>query len=272
MSSEVAPGAYRARRSAKQSDRTRKGTPIRGLLPLVVILGVWQLVGAADSPYFPPPGEWVKALEPLLDNGTLMPALGWTAATFVVGLAMATLLGFVFGVLMGSNRIADRTLGPTVEFLRILPAAALVPVAVLILGYTLRMKLGVVVVTAAWPILLTCRSGRRSMSPVLLDVPRTLGLSRWDAIRKVVVPALVGSMLLGVRVAAPIVLIITLLVEILTRINGLGSLLATAQASYLSARVYGLLMIAGILGFLVNYLVALLEVAVSKRMGPGSVR
>lgn len=109
-------------------------------------------------------------MQPLIDNGALMPALGWSTLTFLLGLTLATLLGSTVGILVGANRTADRALGPGLEFLRILPAASLVPVAALILGYTLTMKLVLVTLPATWPILLTCRAARRSLSPVLLDV------------------------------------------------------------------------------------------------------
>jgi ABC-type nitrate/sulfonate/bicarbonate transport system permease component len=254
--SKVAPG-----------EEDWSGTPVRGILPLVLALIIWQLVGNKDSPYFPPPSEWYEALKPLVTQDVLLPAIRATTITFVVGLALATLIGAVVGAIVGSNRLVDRALGPTLEFLRILPAASLVPIAALILGYTTQMKLVVVVLPALWPILLACRSARRSLNPVLLDVPRTLGLSRMEGLLKVTVPSMLRPVLLGVRVAAPLALIITVLVEIVTRVNGLGALLGAAQSNYASAQVYGLLSIAGVLGFVVNWVVTRLDHAVSRRMG-----
>jgi ABC-type nitrate/sulfonate/bicarbonate transport system permease component len=71
-------------------------------------------------------------------------------------------------------------------------------------------------------------------------------------------------------VAAPLALIITLLVEIVTRVNGLGAALGTAQANFLSAQVYGLLTIAGLLGYAVNWTVTRAEATVSHRMHGGT--
>ena len=243
-----------------------KGTPVRGLLPLVALLVLWQLTGDPASPYFPPPSTWVDGVAPLVDADKLLGALGQTSLTFLIGLATATALGALIGTLVGASRPVDRALSPSLEFLRALPAASLVPVAALVLGYTAQMKLVVVVLPAMWPILLTCRSARRSLSPVLLDTPRTLGLSRWDRATKILTPALLPAVLLGVRVAAPLALIITLLVEIVTRVNGLGALLGAAQQNFLSAQVYGLLTIAGVLGFMVNWVVTRADNAIGRRM------
>lgn len=267
LKSSTATSEQAGSTAQKPTEDQWSGTPVRGILPLVLALVLWQLVGNKDSPYFPPPSEWYHGLQPLVEKNLLLPALRATAITFVVGLALATLIGAVVGSLVGSSRLADRALGPTLEFLRILPAASLVPIAALILGYTEQMKLVVVVLPALWPILLACRSARRSINPVLLDVPRTLGLSRLEGLLKVTVPSMLRPVLLGVRVAAPLALIITILVEIVTRVNGLGALLGTAQSNFASAQVYGLLLIAGVLGFLVNWVVTRLDFAVSRRMG-----
>src|SRR3954452_18687372 len=255
-----------SRRRRRASGRPRSA-PLRGLLPLVLLLVVWQVVGDPASPYFPPPSKWFTETRPLLEDGVLWQALGETALTVFLGLLLATVLGAILGALVGSSRVLDRALGPSLEFLRVLPAASLVPLAALMLGYTQEMKLAVVVLPATWPVLLTVRSARRAMSPVLLEVPRTLGLSRGERIRKVLVPALTPSVLLGVRVSGPLALIITLLVEIVTRIDGLGALMGQAQASFKSAQVFGLLVIAGALGFIVNWLVTRADSAVAHRMG-----
>ena len=268
----VAGTETRALRLRTASRRKGRGgrpatAPLRGFLPLVLLLGAWQLFGDPTSPYFPPPSKWVTEIQPLVAKGVLWEALGATALTVVVALLIATTVGAVLGTVVGSSRVLDRALGPSLEFLRVLPAASLVPLAALLLGYTLQMKLAVVILPATWPVLLTVRAARRAMSPVLLDVPRTLGLSRWERIRKVLVPALTPSILLGVRVSGPLALIITLLVEIVTRIDGLGSLLGQAQASFRSGQVFGLLVIAGALGFLVNWLVTRADSSVTHRMG-----
>jgi ABC-type nitrate/sulfonate/bicarbonate transport system permease component len=232
-----------------------------------VLLLLWQFLGKPTSPHFPPPSTWFDGLAPLVTTGALWPAIVETAVTFLLGLLIATVLGALLGALVGASRRVDRALSPSLEFLRALPAAALVPVAALVLGYTTHMKLVVVVLPTTWPILLICRSARRALSPVLLDTPRTLGLSTWDRVTKVLTPALLPAVLSGVRVTAPLALIVTLLAEILTRIGGLGAALGTAQANFLSAQVYGLLVVAGVLGFVITWFVARAEEMTERAFG-----
>lgn len=233
--------------------------PLRGLLPLGVLLGLWQLLGSESSPYFPPPSTWARGLHRLWDNRTLIPAARQTLTTFALALVVATVVGSFLGIVVGAFRKVDRALGPTLEFLRAMPPAALVPIAVLLIGYDERMKVAVVTLAAIWPILLNARAGVRALDPILVDTARSLHLSWLATVRKCIAPALMPAVLLGVRVAAPVALVITLLVEIVTRVGGLGAMIAVSQRNYLSAQVYGLILFAGLFSFVVNGLVAVLE-------------
>ncbi|MGH9278821.1 MAG: ABC transporter permease [Acidimicrobiales bacterium] len=233
--------------------------PLRGLLPLAVLLVVWQLRASDSSPYFPPPSRWIEGLGDLWSNGTLWPATVQTLTTFLVALILATVIGTLLGLIVGGSRRADRALGPTLEFARAMPPAAIVPIAALLIGYNPTMKVAVVTFAAVWSILLNARAGVLSLDPVLLDTSRCLRLSRFDRARKCTLPALLPSIFLGVRVAAPVALVITLLVEILTRVDGIGALMATAQRSYLAGQVYGLILVAGVFSLLVTGLVSTLQ-------------
>lgn len=249
-----------AKRRARRSGKQRRGVPpLRGLIPLVLLIAAWQLFGSDTSPYYPRPSTWWTGLTQLWTNGSLLPAIGSTLETFAISLVIATILGALLGALIGAWRLAHRALNPTLEFLRAMPSATVVPIFVLLIGYDQKMKVTVVVFTAIWPIMLNTMSAVRNINPLLLDTAASLHLSGFDRARKVLFPSLLPAILLGVRVAAPVTLIITLLVEILTAVNGVGALIATAQRNFQSASVFGLVVVAGLFGLLVNAIVALIE-------------
>ena len=232
--------------------------PARGLLPLALLLVGWQL-GSPSSPYLPPPSAWAQALGDLWSGGALLPAAAATLLTFALALGAAIVLGIGLGLLVGGVRRADRAFGPSLEFARAMPPAAVVPIATLLLGYSQQMKVVVVASGAIWPILLSTRAAVRRLDPVLLETARSLHLTRWQQLRKVTLPALAPGMFLGVRLGAPIALVVTLLVEFLTQVDGVGGLIATAQRSYLSAEVWGLILLAGLFSVSFNSLVAAVE-------------
>jgi ABC-type nitrate/sulfonate/bicarbonate transport system permease component len=154
------------------------------------------------------------------------------------------------------------------EFLRAIPPPAIVPLAILFLGYDERMKLLVVALAALWPILLNTTSAAERINPVLLDVARTFRLGTLDRLRRIVIPTVVPALLLGVRVALPLAIVVTLLVEILTSIDGVGALMIRAQRNFQSGQVYGLLMIVGLFGYLVNSLFAVIEALIMRTRPP----
>lgn len=256
---DVRPASLRRTRPRPGLGRGSAFPPLRGMLPLAVVLAIWELRASERSVYFPPPSEWIDGLRFLWTSGRLWPAAVQTLSTFAIALTAATVLGTVLGIVVGASSKVDRALGPTLEFARAMPPAAVVPIAALLIGYDTTMKVAVVTSAAVWSVLLNARAGVRSIDPVLVDVARSLRLSRFDRARKCVLPALLPSIFLGVRVAAPVALVITLLVEIVTRLDGIGALIATAQRSYLSAQVYGLILVAGLFSFVVNGLVSMLQ-------------
>lgn len=258
---DAVPAGAASADAAPAAARRRPGLfpPLPGLLPLGLLLVLWQLTATRLPPYFPPPTEWAVGLRELWDVGLLLPAAAATVRTFGLGLGAAIALGTALGLAVGASPTVDRALRPTLEFARAMPPAAVVPIATLLLGFTATMKVVVVTSAALWSILLNTRAGVRQVDPVLLDTARSLHLRGSDRLRKVVLPALLPSVFVGVRVAAPVALVITLLVEILTRVDGIGALIGLSQRNFQFARGYGLILVAGLFSLAVNALVSTLQ-------------
>jgi ABC-type nitrate/sulfonate/bicarbonate transport system permease component len=263
------PAAATRRHAAVRSggrDQRRRGrrgsgvAPLRGLLPLAVLLAVWELIEhGRQSVFFPPPSQWYTSVKQLWQGHVLLDAIAGTVETFAISLVIATAIGTVIGILIGRVRAADRLLEPLLEYLRFLPGVVLVPLVVLMAGYTESMKLYVVVFGAIWPILLQVRLSARHMDPILVDVRRSLRMSRTAAARKIFVPHVVPGILLGVKIAAPLTLVLVLVVEISTQVSGLGKLLSAAQQNFQSAQVYGIVVIVGVIALVINTLVSVVE-------------
>jgi ABC-type nitrate/sulfonate/bicarbonate transport system permease component len=246
---------------------------VRGLLPLAFGLMAWQAIqsGVTNSPYFPPPSAWWRGLNQIAANGRLWSASLATIETILVGLLLSVLLGATLGVLLGSSRFARRALGPLLEFCRAMPPPAIVPLAILFLGYDERMKLTIVAISAMWPILLNTAAAVEDIHPILIDVASSFRLTTWQRIRHVIFPSTVPAILLGLRVALPLTIVLTILVEILTSIDGVGALMIAAQRNFQSAQVYGLLAYVGLFGFVLNNALALIEATILGRWPPQSL-
>ena len=241
---------------------------LRGMLPLLLLLVIWQVIDPQGSPYFPPPSAWWTGLATLMRSGRLLSALGATLTTFGAAIALACAIGGLAGLLIGRSRAARRALGPLLEFCRGLPPPVIVPVAVLLLGYVESLKLVIVVLVAVWPILLNTASSTAALSDLLGEVSQTLRLGRLATLRKIVVPSAVPAFLVGLRGAVPLAIIITLLVEMLTSLPGIGSLIVISQRQFHSAEVYGLLIVVGLVGFVLNGAFVIIEGMLLSRWPP----
>jgi len=234
-------------------------TALRGLLPIAALLTVWQLTTSDASLSFPPPDEWFKAIVRMHDDGVLSPAVLHTLGTYVFGLLCAVLIGGVAGTAIGSSRLIDRALTPTIDFMAAIPGAALVPVAVLLLGSGQLSGVVAVALIVSWPILLNTATAMRAIPAVRLEMSRTVGLSPAQRWGKVIVPSLLPGMLLGVRVAASLAVIITLLVDIFGAGTGLGRLLIESQQRFDAPAAWGVLLMVGVFGYLMSLLLSWLE-------------
>jgi ABC-type nitrate/sulfonate/bicarbonate transport system permease component len=242
--------------------------PIRGLLPLVALLVIWQLVQSGPSPYFPAPSQWWSAGVRLFQRNNLMGAFADTTVTFLEGIAVAIVVSTVLGILVGVSGRVARALGPLLEFMRAIPPPATVPIAALLIGYNDAMKLTVVVLSALWPILLNTTAAARGIDPLLMDVARSFRLTAWDRVRRIVAPAIVPALLLGIRVALPLALVVALLVEMLTSLPGIGAMMIRSQRNFQSAEVYAMLVLVGLFGFVVNDVFAVIEAIILRRWPP----
>jgi ABC-type nitrate/sulfonate/bicarbonate transport system permease component len=252
----------------RRAKRSKNSVPLRGLTPLIAGLALWQIFGDPDSPYFPPPSTWVVAVADLFADGMLLPALGATLESLLLSLLVATVVGAILGILVGASRFADRALGPTLEFFRATPSSAMVPIGVLLLGYTLTMKVSLTALAALWPILLNTRAAMREINPVLIDVASAFRMTPWRRIQTIIMPSVSTAILLGIRVGAPIAIIVTLLVEILTGVTGIGALLAQSQQEYDSEATFGLLVLIGIVALLFNFCITSIESFFTRHLPP----
>ena len=241
------------------------GASPSGLLPVVIALGAWQLLGRANSRTFPPPRRWAEALTTLYLHGHLTDAVLSTLTTVALALVTATVVGAVIGTTIGIRAGADRAVAPSLDMLASVPGAAVVPLAILALGSTQLTSVAVVALAVVWPILHNSAAAARAIPPARLDAARTLNLSHLQRWCSVVLPSVAPGVLLGVRVAASLSLIVTLLVDVLGTGDGIGRLLIERQQHFDAASAWGLLFLVGVLGYLISLTVGQFDQVVLRR-------
>jgi ABC-type nitrate/sulfonate/bicarbonate transport system permease component len=222
----------------------------------------WQLLAEARviSPiFFPSPLRAVEVLQYRIVDGSLWVSLGNTALRMLVGWLLASVVGVALGAAIGLSRFARDLLEPTLEFVRPLPASAIIPVAILFLGLSNAMSLTVIAFGAIWPVLLAAVHGFSSVSSELGDVSRVLGFNRRQMLVKIALPYALPDIVAGLRVSLAIALILAVVTEMQSSLPGLGWDIFYAQRTYRSADLYAGLIMLAVLGFAANQFILLFE-------------
>lgn len=224
----------------------------------VVALGlILELVGRYvfnDPGYVPPLSQVLGRFAHLVVEPQFYAQLGDTMTGFLAGIAIATALGISLGVLFGLSEISFRSSRTVIEMLRPIPAVALIPLAIVLFGTNIGMKTIIVVFASVWPIMFNSLYGVRGVDPLMRDMARTFGRSRFDVIRRIVIPAALPMMWAGVRVSSTISLIVVITLELyLGGSVGVGGMIAQARAGGDDVVLaYAAIIVAGLLGLLVN--------------------
>ena len=238
---------------------------LRSLAALAFALALvlaWQVLAEMRviSPiFFPAPSRALGVLGARIADGSLWLSLAATVLRMIFGWLLACLAGIALGAAIASSRLARDLLEPTLEFLRPLPASAVIPVAILFLGLSNTMALAVIAFGAIWPVLLASVHGFSAVPEELRNVADVLGFGRGKYLRTVALPAAAPDILSGVRVSLAIALILAVVTEMQASLAGLGWDIFYAQRVYRSADLYAGLIVLGAVGFAANQLLQRLE-------------
>jgi sulfonate transport system permease protein len=226
------------------------------------LLALWQVLADRNiiSPvFFPSPARTLAELWRQFHAGEIWRPLGATTLRMFYGWVLASLLGVVIGAVVGASRGARELLNPMLEFMRPLPASAIIPPAILLLGLSNEMSVAVIAFGAIWPVLLASVHGFSSIEPQLLDVSAALRLSRAQFLAKVAIPGAMPDIIAGARVSLAIALILAVVTEMQASQPGLGQNILLAQRSFRSPELYAGVVTLGLLGFLINQALIVLE-------------
>jgi ABC-type nitrate/sulfonate/bicarbonate transport system permease component len=176
-------------------------TMLRRLALPLALLVLWEVaVTLAGGPRAPKPSTVaVKAVEMLAD-GTLLAAVATSLGRVFGGFLLATGLAVPLGLAMGSVRPVERNLDPLVESFRPIAAIAILPLVILWIGTGNLAAVVIVAYAAFFPILVNTIAGVKRIEPSLLRAARTMGVPGLTAMRTVVLPAALPSILVGMRI------------------------------------------------------------------------
>jgi sulfonate transport system permease protein len=197
-----------------------------------------------------------------LSSGDLTWQLVRTVERMLYGWLLASLVGIALGASISVSVSARAYFGPMLEFLRPLPASAIIPVAIALLGLSDAMVLSVIAFGALWPMLLSTIHGFQAVEPRLYEVGQLLRMSKLELTWKIALPSAMPDILSGMRLGLTISLVLAVVGEMLASRDGLGQWILLSARSFRAPDLWAGVVLLGAIG----YLSAIVLSAVESRM------
>lgn len=229
---------------------------------LAVVGLLWALVARERwlSPVFlPAPADVAATLVDGLAQGELRQRSLATLERMAWGWGLSSLVGIAVGALIALSAAARAWVLPTLELLRPLPASSLVPVGIALFGLTNGMVIAAIVFGAVWPVLLATVHGLSSVDQRLREVARLLHVGPAQFVWKFGLPNAAPDVLAGMRLSLTASLIVTIVGEMLSAQEGLGTTILLAARSFRAADLYAGVLMLGAIGFASAWLLGLAE-------------
>ncbi|EYR79348.1 ABC transporter permease subunit [Shinella sp. 838] len=231
-----------------------------------VIIAAWGLasVYALVSPVFlPSPRQVVLALYNLVVTGfvdaTLAEHVGASLTRIFGALIASILIGIPAGIAIGTSRLGRGVLDPIVEFLRPLPPLAYLPLIIIWVGIGEASKITVIALSMLPSIILSTSAGVRGVSKDHVNAARSLGASRAQVLREVVLPSGVPSILTGVRIALGAGWTTLVAAELVAATSGIGFMIQSAAQFLVTDIVIAGIIVIALIAILLEYIARQIE-------------
>jgi len=228
---------------------------LRGIAFPAIFALVWELTsrfGILKFEFLSRPSDILMAGWIGLLDGSILLATWQTFEAALFGLVLAIVGGILTGSILGLSYATERVVGPTIEALRPIPAVALIPLSLLLFGFGLPMEGMIVTYACFFPILIATIHAVRGIEPRLHEVAKVLELSFAARMWKIILPAALARINVGIRVAVGFALVVAVTVEIIVNPRGLGYSLVMAQQSLRVDLMYAQLLWLSIIGYAIN--------------------
>ena len=232
---------------------SRYGSWVVTVVNLTAFFCLWELFArsGAISPLFLPSassmfaalwhGLTTSAPPGAVISGSIRDHLLYSLTNLGLGLLIACVIGIPAGLLMGGNKYVERILSPYVWALASLPRIALVPLFILFLGFTEKMQITIIVLSAVFPIIINAWAGVKTTERSLLAAARVFGANRRELYIKVVLPYTLPFIIAGIQQGIGRGLVGVVIAEIFGGSHGLGYLINRSADTFNSALMYAVL-------------------------------
>jgi NitT/TauT family transport system permease protein len=218
---------------------------------LVLFLIAWEWgPGLLGIPSFiiPPASMVFQEFTRMLSVNHLLFHTGITAAEVLIGFALGSLLGAVFGYLLGISPVAEFALSPYILALQIAPKVAFAPLFILWMGFTIYPKILVAVLIVFFPVMVNVLTAIRGIDPDLINLARSFTASRSQIFWKIEFPSSMPPMFASLRIGATLAVVGVVVGELVGGNSGLGYLLTFGEGQANTPMVFVCILMLTLIG------------------------
>ena len=187
-------------------------------------------------------------------NFTLLEHLYWSLFRVIVGFALGALVGIPLGYAMGLSDWFRGWFDPIVEFMRPVPPLALIPLVIIWAGIGESGKIILLFLAALWIMTISARAGVSGVAISKVHAAYSLGASKWQLMRHVIVPNSLPEIFTGARVAMGVCWGTVVAAELVAAEKGAGMMIMVASRFQLTDIVLMGIILIGIIGYGIDIL------------------
>jgi NitT/TauT family transport system permease protein len=238
---------------------------IQQALPSVAVISLliavwWAVVAASESVIFPAPWQVVTGTIELVRDGTLWEHIGASLLRVGAGFALAVAFAVPLGLWMGWVRGAFATLNPLFQILRPISPIAWIPIAILWFGVGDASPIYLIFISSVFPMIVQTTEGVHTIEKRYLRAAENFGVSRYTLFRRVVIPAVLPQIIVGMRVGLGVAWLVVVAAEMIALRSGLGYLIIDSRnAGNRYDLVIAGMIIIGLIGLMLDGAMRLLE-------------
>lgn len=237
----------------------RPGKVVWGVLSFAGGLGLWWLATAMGFSELPDPFTVLKRIVELALSGQLWVDMGASLRRVLIGFILGAALAVPVGFLMGWYKIARAIIDPWIQFFRVIPPLAIIPLAIVTLGIDEKPKIFVIFLAAFLSSVVSTYQGVISVDRTYINAARVLGAKDRTIFLRVVIPASTPFILVGFRIGLGSAWATVVAAELIAAQSGLGFRMQQAQLYYDLPTIFVSLIAIGILGLIMDRIVVRAE-------------
>jgi len=226
----------------------------------VLIAAWWAVVLGTHSLIFPTPWAVVTGTWELVENGTLWQHISASLMRVGIGFALAVCVAIPLGLCMGWMQGTYRMLNPLVQILRPISPIAWIPIAILWFGVGDTSPIYLIFISSVFPMVVQTTVGVHTIEKRYLRAAENFGVSRRTLFTRVVIPAVLPQIVVGMRIGLGVAWLVVVAAEMIALHSGLGYMIMDSRnAGNRYDLVIAGMIIIGLIGLSLDGLMRLLE-------------